>query len=129
MHSDVSFFWPDINSSQDRKKLYISVLMEVSRGTRNLYTDIFLFVFACRFFEYFVILDEIRESSGEPIRVRLTLQIRYQITLKQYTLYSAFVCRSASIKVVLSVRHNTVIHTASMNLDKVIVWLIVCRYR
>ena len=61
--------------------------------------------------------------------VRLTLQIRYQITLKQYTLYSAFVFRSASIKVVLSVRHNTVIHTASMNLDKVIVWLIVCRYR
>ena len=50
MHSDVSFFWPDINSSQDRKKLYISVLIEVSRGTRNLYTDIFLFVFACRFF-------------------------------------------------------------------------------
>ena len=87
MHSDVSFFWPDINSSQDRKKLYISVLMEVSRGTRNLYTDIFLFVFACRFFEYFVILDEIRESSGEPIS---PFDIANQVSNHIKTVYSLY---------------------------------------
>ena len=67
MLADVNFFWPDMSSTRMRKRRYLSILFEVSQGIQNRYDDIFLFVFACRFFEYFIILNEILQSGGDSL--------------------------------------------------------------